>query len=88
MGVGDLVSRLTASGGTLAQLKDDEAFFSVDEFGPFAVRMRGGRALVPLGGFRVVPQWQKSRGALIVTAALELIDRYFAEHNNCKDPEY
>ena len=25
----------------------DEAFFSLDEFGPFAIRMRGGRMLVP-----------------------------------------
>lgn len=58
--------------GTLVRLRDDEAFFSVDEFGPFAVRMRGGRALVPPGGFRTVPQWQRSKGALIVTAALEL----------------
>ena len=63
------VDRLKA---TLATLSDDEAFFSVDEFGPFAVRMRGGRALVPPGGLRSVPQWQRSKGALIVTAALEL----------------
>lgn len=57
---------------TLASLREDEVFFSADEFGPFAVRMRGGRALVPPGGLRSVPQWQKSKGALIVTAALEL----------------
>jgi hypothetical protein len=57
---------------TLSGLKEDEAFFSVDEFGPFAVRMRGGRLLVPPGEVRSVPQWQKSKGALIVTAALEL----------------
>lgn len=57
---------------TLARLREDEAFFSVDEFGPFAVRMRSGRALVPPGEVRSVPQWQRSKGALIVTAALEL----------------
>jgi hypothetical protein len=30
---------------TLAELKEDEAFFSIDEFGPFAVKMRGGKSL-------------------------------------------
>ena len=74
---------------TLARLKDDEAFFSVDEFGPFAVRMRGGRALVPPGGFRVVPQWQKSKGALIVTAALELtsnqVSHFYSKRKNTEE---
>ena len=56
----------------LSGLKDDEAFFSIDEFGPFAVKTRGGRALQPPGKVRHVPQWQKSKGSLIVTAALEL----------------
>ena len=56
----------------LSELKDDEAFFSIDEFGPFAVKMRGGKALQPPGKVRHVPQWQKSKGALILTAALEL----------------
>jgi transposase len=35
---------------TLSNLKDDEAFFSIDEFGPFAVKVRGGKALQPPGG--------------------------------------
>ncbi|WP_168195454.1 IS630 family transposase [Bradyrhizobium sp. NAS80.1] len=56
----------------LSDLKEDEAFFSIDEFGPFAIRMRGGKALQPPGSIRHVPQWQKSKGSLIVTAALEL----------------
>jgi transposase len=42
----------------LSELKDDEAFFSIDEFGPFAVKMRGGKALQPPGEVRQVPQWQ------------------------------
>ena len=29
----------------LSCLQEDEAFFSIDEFGPFAVKMRGGRSL-------------------------------------------
>jgi transposase len=56
----------------LSGLQPDEAFFSIDEFGPFAVKMRGGRALTGPDEQRIVPQWQKSRGCLIVTAALEL----------------
>jgi transposase len=56
----------------LSGLGPDEAFFSIDEFGPFAVRTTPGRTLTAPGEQRVVPQWQKSRGCLIVTAALEL----------------
>jgi hypothetical protein len=50
----------------------DEAFFSIDEFGPIAVKMRPGRTLTAPGEQRSVPQWQRSRGRLILTAALEL----------------
>ena len=56
----------------LSLLGPDEAFFSIDEFGPFAVKMKAGRTLSAPGELRIVPQWQKSRGTLIVTAALEL----------------
>ena len=56
----------------LSELHPDEAFFSIDEFGPFAVKMKPGLALCAPGEQRVVPQWQRSRGCLIMTAALEL----------------
>lgn len=56
----------------LSGLRPDEAFFSIDEFGPFAVKMTSGRALCAPGEQYVVPQWQPSRGCLIVTAGLEL----------------
>ena len=56
----------------LSGLESDELFFSIDEFGPFAVKMKGGRSLVGPGETRVIPQWQKSKGCLILTAALEL----------------
>ena len=56
----------------LGELKCDEGFFSVDEFGPFAVKHRKGRKLVAPSEDHVVQQWQKSKGALIITAALEL----------------
>jgi transposase len=70
----------------LSDLKDDEAFFSIDEFGPFAVKVRGGKALQPPGKVRQVPQWQKSKGSLIVTAALELsrnqIIHFYSDRKN------
>jgi hypothetical protein len=56
----------------LSDLQSDEVFFSIDEYGPFAVKAQRGRVLVPPGEQPVVAQWQKSRGSLIVTAALEL----------------
>jgi transposase len=56
----------------LARLKANEKFFSIDEFGPFAVKMQGGRSFMKPGQERVVPQFQKSKGVLIVTGALEL----------------
>ena len=56
----------------LSNLGPDEAFFSIDEFGPFAVKTKPGRMLAAPGKQRVVPQWQKSKGCLIITAALEL----------------
>jgi len=53
-------------------LKTNEAFFSIDEYGPFAVKHRQGKKLVPPGQTLSVKQWQKSKGFLIITAALEL----------------
>jgi DDE superfamily endonuclease len=56
----------------LSKLGPDEEFFSIDEFGPFAVKAKLGRTLNAPGELRTISQWQKSRGCLIVTAALEL----------------
>lgn len=57
---------------TLSELGKDEAFFSIDEYGPFAIKKKGGLKRVAPGEQYVVPQWQKSKGYLILTAALEL----------------
>jgi hypothetical protein len=56
----------------LENLNDHEAFFSIDEFGPLTVKIIGGKVLSPPGKMPVVPQGQKSKGTIIVTAALEL----------------
>jgi transposase len=65
-------AKLDAIKGILSGLKPDEAFFSIDEYGPFAVKKKGGRKRVGPGENYVVPQWQKSKGWMILTAALEL----------------
>ncbi len=70
----------------LSNLGTDEAFFSIDEFGPFAIKAQPGRALVGPGEQHVVPQWQKSRGNLILTAAIELssnqITHFYSSNKN------
>jgi hypothetical protein len=70
----------------LSALGPNERFFSIDEYGPFAVKMQGGRSLVPSGTVRTVPQRQRSKGSLILTAALELstnqITHFYSEKKN------
>ncbi|WP_171210821.1 IS630 family transposase [Ruegeria sp. HKCCA5426] len=56
----------------LGGLGDREGFFSIDEYGPFAIKQREGKKLVAPGTLYTVPQFQKSKGVLIMTAALEL----------------
>lgn len=56
----------------LSNLGEDERFFSVDEYGPFAVKAKAGRLLVGPDKQPSVAQWQKSKGWLILTAAVEL----------------
>jgi transposase len=65
-------SKLEAIQAILSELKPDEAFFSIDDYGPFAVKQKGGRKRVGPGEKYVVQQWQKSKGWMILTAALEL----------------
>jgi hypothetical protein len=73
----------------LSGLKTDEAFFSIDEYGPFAVKKRGGRKRVAPGENYTVPQWQKSKGYLIITAALELsrnqVTHFYSREKNTKE---
>ena len=70
----------------LESLGPREKFFSIDEYGPFAVKMQGGKSLVPEGMKRTVPQNQKSKGSLIVTAALKLstnqVTHFYSEKKN------
>jgi transposase len=80
----------------LSRLGDREKFFSIDEFGPCAVKRRGGRALVPGDQIRTIPQRQRSKGSLICTAALELstnqVTHFYSKRKNTtrndQDAEY
>lgn len=56
----------------LSTLGENDRFCSIDEYGPFAIKMKGGTKPVGPGEHPHVPQFQKSKGSLIVTAALEL----------------
>ena len=82
----DKLNKITS---TLSHLAADEKFFSIDEFGPFSVRIRGGRALVPGDQIRTIPQRQRSRGSLICTASLELssnqILHFYSKRKNSKE---
>ena len=70
----------------LGNLAANEGFFSIDEYGPFAVKHRTGRQRVAPGQIATVPQWQKSKGYLIMTAALELstnqVTHFYSEKKN------
>ncbi|MEA3353126.1 MAG: hypothetical protein U9Q33_04835 [Campylobacterota bacterium] len=40
----------------LSNLKSNEKFFSVDEFGPFAIKIQGGRSYVKKDEVKIIPQ--------------------------------
>src|SRR5260370_23350633 len=68
----DYQVKLDAIKGILSELGPNDAFFSIDEYGPFAIKQKGGTKRIGPGEAYVVPQWQKSKGWMILTAALEL----------------
>jgi transposase len=68
----DYRRKLQAITRILRRLGSTDRFFSVDEYGPFSIKQHGGRRRVPKGEYPTVPQYQVSKGRLIVTAALEL----------------
>ena len=70
----------------LSDLSDDECFFSIDEYGPFNIRLMPGKRLCAPDEFPSVPQWQKRHGTIILTGALELrtnqITHFYSETKN------
>jgi hypothetical protein len=82
----DYRTKVEAIKKILSELGPDEAFFSIDEYGPFAVKKKGGIKRVGPGQEYVVPQWQKSKGWMILTAALELsrnqVSHFYSRRKN------
>src|SRR6266436_5837793 len=81
--------KLTKITSALSHLAPDEKFFSIDEFGPFSVKLCGGVALVPGDQVRTIPQRQRSKGSLICTAALELssnqVTHFYSSQKNTRE---
>jgi transposase len=73
----------------LSKLGSDEAFFSIDEYGHFGVKIKGGRSFIPKNELKIVPQIQKSKGVLLVTAALELgtnqVTHFYSKNKNTEE---
>ena len=55
---------------TLQSLKADEMFFFIDELGPLQVKRYGGRCYTPKKKTPTHPQSQRSKGSIILHAAL------------------
>jgi transposase len=85
----DFSQKLDRIKSILSALGPDEAFFSIDEFGPFAIKDQPGKSLVAPGEQRLVQQWQRSRGSIILTAAIELssnqVSHFYSEKKNTSE---
>ena len=81
--------RLETITGILSELSQSERFFSIDEYGPVAIKIHGGKALTGPDEQRVVPQYQQSKGSLILVGALELssnqMTHFYAEHKRTEE---
>ena len=73
----------------LSNLGAKDRFFSIDEYGPFAIKLIGGRVLSAPDARPTVPQWQRSKGSLIMTAALDLVENqvvhFFSDAKNTEE---
>jgi transposase len=71
----------------LQELKPGEKFFSIDEYGPVGIRIKGGRTLKQSAESPdIVPEKQKCKGFIICTAALELstnqVTHFYSQKKN------
>jgi transposase len=82
----EFVEKLNNMKRILSQLKPDEKFFSIDEYGPAFIRMRGGGSFTKLGEIKIIRPFQKPKGFFIMTAALELstnqVTHFYSNHKN------
>jgi transposase len=71
----------------LQKLGPKEKFFSIDEYGPVGIKVKGGRTLRQQAEAPVaIPEKQRSKGIIICTAALELstnqVSHFFSVKKN------
>ncbi|MDB5141428.1 MAG: family transposase [Mucilaginibacter sp.] len=70
----------------LQRLRPDEKFFSIDEYGPVGIKIKGGTMLKGKDESYTVPDKQKHKGIVICTAALELstnqVSHFFSTKKN------
>ena len=67
----EYMTKITKVLETLRRMKLDEAFFFIDEAGPYSVKKYGGVALASKDETRTLPERQKSKGKVQFIAALE-----------------
>ena len=58
---------------TLRNLKHNEAFFFIDEGGPYAVKKYGGQSFTQKGTVKTYPQFQTKKGSVTFIGALDAI---------------
>ncbi len=58
---------------TLRGLGPSEAFFFIDEAGPWQVKKYGGESFTPKGTTKIYPRFQKSKGQVTFIAALDAV---------------
>lgn len=73
----------------LYNLGENERFFSIDEYGPASVKIKGGRSLVYKNDIKTVPVHQRCKGRFICTAALELstnqVTHFYSKTKNTEE---
>ncbi|WP_219127486.1 IS630 family transposase [Mucilaginibacter sp. 21P] len=83
----DYRAKLDKIHAILRKLKTKEKFFSIDEYGPVGIKIKGGKTWRHKSDSpAAVPQMQTIKGCVICTAALELstnqITYFFSSHKN------
>jgi len=70
----------------LSGLAKEERFFSIDEFGPVSIKLQPGKRLVGPGECPTIPQYQQSKGRVLMIGALELstnqLTHFYAERKS------
>jgi len=73
----------------LSRLGPRERFFSIDEMGPVSVKLKGGHSYQAKDEIKIIPEFQKSRGCLILTAAIELsanqVNHFYSSTKNTSE---